>query len=203
VAKARTTHQAIEWLCRAGTGGGDDNHAAHKRGRSAAMGGLTMERVVMGQMAKEEDQWLRRATDAAIAGARKIALETVPVDVPVGRLTDAQWGWIISAAIFGWCRTKVEQGIEEGLDGEQTLLETGVSPSPCDDAVVHSILPALADCGGIDWSLPLAAWPKGQIVNFLLMVWQLIAKAEAVRGQAMGGILKSEDWSTKGDAIPF
>jgi hypothetical protein len=162
-----------------------------------------MHQVVMGELAKKEDAWLRRATDAAVAGARKVALETVPVDTPVGRLTDAQWGWIVSAAIFAWCRTKIEQAIEEGLDAERTVLETATSSSPCDAAVVHSILPVLADGAGIDWSVPLIVWPKDQMVNFLLTAWQLIVKAEAARGQGVGGILQSEDWTTKGDPIPF
>jgi hypothetical protein len=128
-----------------------------------------MGELSMGQQAKREDQWLRRATDAAIAEARKIAGGTVPVNTPISRLTDAQWGWVVSAAVFAWCRTKVEQAVEEGLQAERSVLETGSSPSPCDAAVVHSILPVLADGAGIDWSLPLAAWSKDTMANFLLM----------------------------------
>jgi hypothetical protein len=160
-----------------------------------------MNRIVFGELAQKEDAWLRRATDAAIAEARKIALETVPVNTPIGRLTDPQWGWIVSAAIFGWCRTKVEQAIEQGLEAERSAIETGSSPSPCEAAVVHSILPVLADGAGIDWSLPLAAWPKETMANFLLMAWQLIIKAEAARGQGMGGLLRKSDWDKKGDDI--
>jgi hypothetical protein len=160
--------------------------------------------IVMGQQAKKEDAWLRRAADAAIAEARKVAGGTVPANTPIGRLTDSQWGWVIAAAVFGWTRTKVEQAIEEGLEAERTVLETGTaSPSPCDAAVVNSILPVLADGAGIDWSLPLAAWPKETMTSFLLMAWQLMKKADAARGQGMGGILKSDDWVAKGDPIPF
>ena len=37
---------------------------------------------------------------------------------------------------------------------------TGLNPSPCDTAVVRSILPTLADQAAIDWSQPLEAWSK-------------------------------------------
>jgi hypothetical protein len=129
---------------------------------------------------KKENEWQDKATAAAIAAARKIAGGSAPLlNTPVGRLNDAQWGWIVTAAIFGWIRTRCEQAIEEGLDQEQAVRITGLSPSPCDVAVVHSILPGLADQAGIDWSLPLSAWPKDTMVNFLLLAWELITKTEA------------------------
>jgi hypothetical protein len=160
-----------------------------------------MNQITMGENAKKEDAALRRATGAAIADARKVALSSVPANTSISQLTDAQWNWIIGAAIFAWTRVRVEQAIELGIDAERSLLETGLSPSPCDAAVVHSILPALAAVAGIDWSLPLAAWSKDQMVGFLLTAWKLIGKAEAVRGRE--GIMKSEDWAATGDPIPF
>ena len=162
--------------------------------------------IVMDEITKKEDESQRRATDAAIAGARRIAgdCKGLPAMTPVGRLNDAQWGWIVTAAIFGWIRTRVEQAIEEGLDQEQAVRLTGLTPSPCDVAVVHSILPALADQAGIDWSQPLATWSKDTMVNFLLLAWELIARGEVARDQGPGKILrKSETWDKEGDEIPF
>jgi hypothetical protein len=49
----------------------------------------------------------------------------------------------------------------------------------CDAAVVRSILHALGDTAGIDWSLPLMDLPQDQVISFLLAAWQLIAAAEA------------------------
>ena len=158
----------------------------------------------MGEITEKEDAWQRQATAAAIAGARKIAGGSTPLmNTPVGRLNDLQWGWIITAAIFGWIQTRVEQAIEEGLDQEQAVRVTGLSPSPCDVAVVRSILPVLADQAGIDWSLPLAAWPQNTMVNFLLLAWELISKAEVARDQGPGKILRKSDWDKTGDQIPF
>jgi hypothetical protein len=160
----------------------------------------------MGEITKREDEWLRRATDAAVAGARKIALNSsgLPMMTPVGRLNDAQWGWIVTAVIFAWVQTRTEQAIAEGLDQEQAVRLTGLAPSPCDVAVVAAILPELAGKAGVDWSLPLAAWSKDIMTSFLLLAWQLINKAETARDQGPGRIIqKSRDWDTKGDAIPF
>ena len=119
---------------------------------------------------------------------------------PIGRLTDTQWGWLITAAIFGWTRTRCEQAIAENIDQEAAMRLTGLCPSPCDVAAVSSILPLLADQAAIDWSQPLAAWSKDAMTNFLLLAWQLINKAELARDQ--GKIIgKSKDWATKGDNI--
>jgi hypothetical protein len=172
------------------------------------------ELIVMGEITKKEDAWQVKATKAAIAGARKVALNSsgLPMMTPIGRLTDVQWGWIVTAAIFGWIQTRVEQAIEEGLDQEQAVPITGLSPSPCDVAVVHSILPTLASEVGIDWSQPLVAWTKDMMVNFLLLAWQLIIKAEVARDQGPGKILRKsetrdketdEAWDKKSDELPF
>jgi hypothetical protein len=157
----------------------------------------------MGELTKKENEWLDKATVAAVAGARRIALNSknLPMATPIGRLTDVQWSWVITAAIFGWVKTRVEQAIEEGLDQEQVIRATGLSPSPCDAAVVSSILPTLAEEAGIDWSLPLSAWSKEMMSSFLLTAWQLINKAEVARDHGGGKILrKSDDFD---DGIPL
>jgi hypothetical protein len=113
---------------------------------------------------------------------------------------------IITAAIFGWIKTRVQQAIAEGLDQEQAVRMTGLSPSPCDVAVVTSILPALADTAGVDWSLPLSAWSKDAMTNFLLLAWKLTNQAEAARDHGPGTILKKAEVARDGglnDPIPF
>jgi hypothetical protein len=81
---------------------------------------------------------------------------------------------------------------------------TGLSPSPCDSAVVRSILPAVADQAGIDWTLPLTAWSADAMVGFLLLVWRLLDEAETARDHGPGKILKRAEFDEKtGDPIPF
>jgi hypothetical protein len=159
----------------------------------------------MSELSKREDEWLVKATDAAIAGARKIALAPGPLmNTPVGRLTDQQWGMIVCAVIFGWVETRVQQAIAEGRDSEQMVRFTGLHPSPCDSAVVRSILPELADQAAIDWSQPLAAWSGDTMASFLLLAWRLIGGAEAARDHGPGKILKKAEFDEKtGDPTPF
>jgi hypothetical protein len=154
---------------------------------------------------KLEDEWLRRATDAAVAGARKIALASSPrMNTPVGRLNDHEWGMIIGAAIFGWIEVRVQQAIAEGIDQEQAVRLTGLSPDPCDVAVVTSILPTLADTADVDWSLSLSAWSKDTMTDFLMRAWKLINQAEAERDHGPGKILSKTEFNEEtGAQIPF
>jgi hypothetical protein len=67
--------------------------------------------AIMNEITKKEDEWQRKATEAAIAAARKIALNStgLPPMTPIGRLSDHQWGWLTCGAIFAWIQTRVEQ----------------------------------------------------------------------------------------------
>ena len=50
-----------------------------------------------------EDERQRKATATVVADARKIAQSDhlKLAAIPIGKLPDQAWGWIISAAIFG------------------------------------------------------------------------------------------------------
>jgi hypothetical protein len=159
----------------------------------------------MGALTQQENQWLDKATAAAVAGARKIASSSGPLmNTPVGRLSDHEWGMIVTAVIFSWIEVRVQQAISESRDSEQMVRFSGLSPSPCDVAVVRSILPALADTAGIDWALPLNAWSGDTMTNFLLLAWRLLGEAETARDHGPGKIPKKAEFDEKtGDPIPF
>lgn len=160
----------------------------------------------MNEVTKKEDEWQRKATEAAIAAARKIALNStgLPPMTAIGRLSDHQWSWLITGGIFAWIQTRVEQAIEEGLDQEQAVRATGLTPCPADVAVVRSILLTLGENAGIDWSQPVAAWSTDVMVSFLLLAWQLIKTAEIARDQGPGKIFrKSELLQETNNPIPF
>jgi hypothetical protein len=155
----------------------------------------------MNKLAKHEDEWQQKSTEVAIAAARKIALHTTGLSViPTGKLTDAQWGWIVTAAIFAWIKTRCEQAIAEGFDQESAVRMTGLTPSPCDVATVTSILPMLGEKAGIDWSQPLAVWSKDTMTNFLMLAWKLIAQAEVARDS--GKIIRPTK-AEFNDPVPF
>ena len=148
----------------------------------------------MGERTNQENDWQDKATARAIEGARKVALASGPrMNTPVGRLNNHEWGMIITAAIFGWIEVRVQQAIAEGLDQEQAVRLTGLSPNPCDIAVVKSILGELADTAGIDWSRPLASWSPDTMTGFLMLASKLITQAEAARDHGPGKILKKSE----------
>ena len=85
----------------------------------------------MNDIARQEDEWQARATAAAIAAAKKIVLGNPSLKVAhVGRLSDHEWGWIITAAIFAWVQTRCEQATAEGLDQETAVRMTGLRHLP-------------------------------------------------------------------------
>jgi hypothetical protein len=148
-----------------------------------------------------EDIWQRQATEVAIAAARKVvAGGSLPAMIPVARLNDAQWGWIVCAAITGWIRVRVEQAIAEKLDDEQLVRTINSKPQPADVAAIESILPLLSEQPGLDWSQPLTAWSREQMTEFLLLARRLVDQAEIAANQ--GKILRPSK-AEFDDPVPF
>jgi hypothetical protein len=144
-----------------------------------------------------EDVWQRRATAAAIEAARQVIQfdGPIPPGTPVGRLGEIEWGWITAAILFGWISTRAQQAASEQLDTEQTIRLTGLDPDPWDAGAVVAILPELADTPGIDWSKPLAGWPRETMVKFLTTALGLIRKAVIARDLSDKGITRKSSAS--------
>jgi hypothetical protein len=146
-----------------------------------------------------EDQWQRDATAAAIAGARGVVWMDgpIPPGTPVGRLSELEWGWIVAAILFAWISNRAEQAAAENLDTERTIRMTALDPAPWDAGAVAAILPELASaCSGIDWSKPLTAWPKDDVIEFLLKAMPLVSKAMIARDLSDKGITRKSSAST-------
>jgi hypothetical protein len=141
-----------------------------------------------------EDQWQRDATAAAIAAAQKLVQMDgpIPPGTPVGRLRETEWGWVFSAMLFAWIGKRAEQAVAEQIDAEQLIRLTALDPEPWDAGAVAAILPELADaCAEIvDWSKPLAQWPRDTIIAFLLKAMPLIRKAMIARDLSDKGITR-------------
>jgi len=108
----------------------------------------------------------------------------MPTGTPVGKLSDSEWGWLFSAALFAWISKRAEQASAEGFNlsvVEEAIRETGTYPAPWDAGAVATILPDLADVPGIDWMLPLNDWPRETMVRFLCAAFDLIRQAMAAR----------------------
>ena len=146
-----------------------------------------------------EDEWLRRATAAAIEAARGVITlgGPIPPATPVGRLNDTELGWLLAAMLFAWVRTRAEQAACEQLDTEQCIRLTGLDPEPWDAGAVAAILPELAGaCAGIDWSQPVTAWPKDVMIEFLLTAMRLIRKAMIARDLSDKGVTRQSGAAT-------
>jgi hypothetical protein len=139
-----------------------------------------------------EDAWQRRATEAAIAAARGVVKHDGPIPplTPIGRLSETEWGWIVAAILFGWIVMRAEQAAAENLDTEQTIRMTGPGSCPWDAGAIAAILPELADTPGIDWSKPLAEWPRETMVEFLTAALALVRKAVIARDLSDKGITR-------------
>jgi hypothetical protein len=145
-----------------------------------------------------EDAWQRKATSAAITAARGVVTRDgpIPPGTPIGRLGDTEWGWIVAAVLFGWISTRAEQAAGEQLDAEQTIRLTGLEPDPWDADAVAAILSELADTPGIDWSKPLAVWPRETMIAFLIAALVLIRKAVVARDLSDKGITRRSSANT-------
>ena len=138
-----------------------------------------------------EDEWQRRATAAAIDGARGVVQVGGPIlpATPIGRLSDVEWGWIVAAVLFRWIQARAEQATAEQLDTERTLRMTALDPDPWDAGAVAAVLPDLANaCEHVEWWKPLADWPRDMVIEFLLIAMPLIRKAMVARDLSERGV---------------
>ena len=145
------------------------------------------------------DQWQRDATAAAITAMRGVVRMDgpIPPGTPVGRLGEAELGWMLSAGLFAWISKRAEQATAEQIDTEQCVRMIALDPQPWDTGAVAAILPDLADaCSGLDWSKPLTLWPRDDIIEFLLKAMPLIRKAMIARDLSDKGITRQSSAAT-------
>lgn len=151
----------------------------------------------MKQAAKQtvisEDEWQRRATEAAIQAARNVvAKDGIAPRAPIGNLSEIEWGWIVAAVIFGWIKVRAEQAVYEGTSPEVTIrTATNRDPAPWEAGAIATILPQLGSMQGVDWSKPIGEWPKDQITSFAWQIYNLADGALATRDENATGRIVS------------
>lgn len=151
-------------------------------------------------MAAVEAEWRERALSAAVEGAKK-AIDhhgsgvPVPAAKPVGRLSDAELGWLVSGGICSWISAMSRQACAlGGFDYEKSerALRSATfddkSPAPWDAGAVEAILPSLGSVSGVDWSKPVGEWPRESMVRFLCEAFARIEAALEARDK--GGIIR-------------
>ena len=102
----------------------------------------------------DRDRWTKQAFDAGIAAAKDLIGTDGPIrpGVPVGRLTESEWGWIVSTVVSAWVRIRSEQAASEGWNYERAAHTTRLEPDPWVQGAVASILPKLVEaCPDLNW----------------------------------------------------
>jgi hypothetical protein len=148
----------------------------------------------MGEITQRENEWQDRATAAAVAAARRMVLgdaAVIPMNTPIGRLSDVEWGWIIAAVIFAWISVRAEQASSEGLDLEHAI-HAGLDPDPWDAGAIAAILPELADGVAVDWSKPLSEWTRETMIQFLGVAIGLVHQAMSARDQSTTRVTRAK-----------
>ena len=143
-----------------------------------------MKNAPVASISAENDAWLRRATAASIARAKDLVAPQGPIRsaTQLGKLSDSEWGWIVSTVVWGWVSSRAEQAATEGLDVERAIRTTKLDPDPWDIGAIRAILPELARaCAGFDWTKPASAWSKDELAEFLASAFTLIQRAVAAR----------------------
>ena len=131
-----------------------------------------------------EDIWLREATRVAIEQARAVVSSgEINPNVSVGRLGDVEWGWIVSAVLFGWIKTRATHAVDNGVGPANSVRAAGLDPDPWDIGAIDAILWELAESNVVDWSKPLAELSRDEMLLFLNDALTLIRKALAARDQ--------------------
>jgi hypothetical protein len=133
------------------------------------------------------DRWTMQAFDACVAAAKNLIGSEGPIrsGVPIGRLTESEWGWVVSTVISAWVLIRSEQASVEGWNCERAAHATGLEPDPWVQGAIASILPKLVEaCPGIDWGKAVGEWAKNDVVALLIAAFELIQRALAARDAA-------------------
>jgi hypothetical protein len=150
-----------------------------------------------------EDAWLRQATTEAIKAARHVVSGgAVPPMTPVGRLSDTEWGWIVSSILFGWIRERATQATANGLNVEKQLQQTGLDPRPWDAGAIATALPELAEAK-VDWNAPLGELSRDELIAFLGVAYTLIDKAMQARDLGKHQVTRQPPTGPTTEDIPW
>ena len=135
-----------------------------------------------------EAAWMEKSTQAAIDAARSVISDNdINGRAMISSLNNLEWGWITSAAVFAWIKTKSQQATAEGIGYDQAIRAMPDRKiQPWDQGAVESVLPALGDIDGIDWDKPLGEWTKDQVVSFAWQMHRLVDRALAARDEGAG-----------------
>jgi hypothetical protein len=145
------------------------------------------------------DKWIKQAAAACIAAAKDMISAEGPIrsSMPIGKLADDEWQWIGSVIVWSWIAARAEQAASEGWNEERTIRATGLDPDPWFSGAIAAILPWIPEAlPEFDWSAPVGAWSRDDVVAFLSTAIVLARRAVAARNVAeeqLAGRLEAVD----------
>jgi hypothetical protein len=146
--------------------------------------GLVMRRSKQAAIHAARDDWTTRAFAACVGAAKDMTGLDGPIRPlsPIGKLDDVEWGWTVATIVWTWIATRAAQAVAEGWNEERAIRATGLDPDPWFDGAIESILPQLPEaCPDLDWSKPVAAWTKDEVIAFVTAAITLTRRAVAAR----------------------
>jgi hypothetical protein len=149
---------------------------------------MTMRTSKMAAIAMPRDRRTRQAYAACLASVKDLITGDMPPLNPaltIGRVADSEWIWFVGTVVWTWIATRAAQAADEGWNEERTIRATGLDPDPWTAGAIESILPHLPDaCADLDWSKPVDAWTKDEVVEFTAAAIALTRRAVAARNVA-------------------
>ncbi len=138
-----------------------------------------------------DDEWQVIASEAAVAAVRELYKSGgINGRATLASLGDIEIGWIVAAAIFAWIKVRAQQAVANGINPEITIRAMAHKvPDPWQAGAIKSILPALGDIKGLDWSKPVGFWSEEEITAFAFHIHELISRAYAGRDAAAVGAI--------------
>lgn len=142
-------------------------------------------------MAKEDDQAIRDATEAAIASVRSLLNNGINPRAMVGTLSETELGLIVTSAVFAWIKSKAEAHMRYGVNAVEHAIRTmGRNPEPQQAGAAASILSKLANIDGLPWGKPVTDWNRDEMVTFVWGASQLMNAALAEMQETMPNVVR-------------
>lgn len=141
-------------------------------------------------MAKEDDQAIRDATEAAIASVRSLLNNGINPRAMVGTLSETELGLIVTSAVFAWVKAKAEAYMRYGVVCvEQAIRTMNKDPEPHEAGAASSIMAKLAETD-VPWDKPVTDWSKDEMVRLAWAAHKLVGAAMAEMQENMPNVVR-------------
>jgi hypothetical protein len=141
-------------------------------------------------VAKEDDQAIRDATEAAIASVRSLLNNGINPRAMVGTLSETELGLVVTSAVFAWIKAKSEAYMRYGVTAvEQAIRTMNKDPEPHEAGAASSIMGKLAETD-VPWDKPVTDWTREEMTRLAWAAHKLVGAAMAEIGENMPNVVR-------------